>query len=81
VHEAEWIIVSIHAPSEGSDDMIQTERRPRTVSIHAPSEGSDSHVTDNLGLSVVSIHAPSEGSDVGLVRVCVATAGFNPRSQ
>ena len=33
--------VSIHAPSEGSDQVKRVWRNGRGVSIHAPSEGSD----------------------------------------
>ena len=37
------LVVSIHAPNEGSDGIYRWVAKPGQVSIHAPNEGSDVH--------------------------------------
>ena len=58
------LIISIHAPREGSDACDHEEGPAIHISIHAPREGSD---VDRVGWTVwvfqISIHAPREGSD------------------
>ena len=39
------LIISIHAPREGSDRNDQDENQESDISIHAPREGSDWGVT------------------------------------
>ena len=59
------MIISIHAPREGSDLYIYAgEDLPEGISIHAPREGSDDDLhPSGLGGTSISIHAPREGSD------------------
>ena len=58
------ILISIHAPREGSDQRGRRERRSQTISIHAPREGSDrSSAVRGATPNEISIHAPREGSD------------------
>ncbi len=57
-------LISIHAPSEGSDKQVVNEYLYELlISIHAPSEGSDWILDGWHYLFKISIHAPSEGSD------------------
>ena len=76
------MIISIHAPREGSDvAWKQTEIAKACISIHAPREGSD-----RRGLSIekfnfsISIHAPREGSDQFAVPPQGSLFDFYPRS-
>ena len=63
------IVVSIHAPNEGSDAVIIIQSQDNIVSIHAPNEGSDGIIARGLKtIANVSIHAPNEGSDVPTLR-------------
>jgi len=58
------LLVSIHAPGEGSDPTSHRSRAADGVSIHAPGEGSDlAQASAPDGVTAVSIHAPGEGSD------------------
>ena len=59
------IIISIHAPREGSDGGRGVgRRRLAAISIHAPREGSDHQADGKVDvLRHISIHAPREGSD------------------
>jgi len=74
-------LVSIHAPSEGSDRHSGHRREKGGVSIHAPSEGSDWGTVFLLDPEHVSIHAPSEGSDPKRGQWQLRFWRFNPRSQ
>ena len=57
--------ISIHAPREGSDRVVQHYRPGGVViSIHAPREGSDGNRRRKRRLHSISIHAPREGSDL-----------------
>ena len=38
----QFVVISIHAPREGSDLFAEVEPVDRQISIHAPREGSDS---------------------------------------
>ena len=59
------IMISIHAPREGSDDTGgKYPAKAAVISIHAPREGSDGDEgRGQLGQVTISIHAPREGSD------------------
>ena len=57
------VVISIHAPREGSDVYRGSCLTVRAISIHAPREGSDVVVVFKLVHLVISIHAPREGSD------------------
>jgi hypothetical protein len=77
------ILISIHAPREGSDVPMTVATMADNlalVSIHAPREGSDTWRADILIASVhgqrVSIHAPREGSDRMGSPLTAATFGF-----
>ena len=58
-----WVVISIHAPREGSDQIVQLFSQIRKISIHAPREGSDPSILYTITLPGISIHAPREGSD------------------
>ena len=55
--------ISIHAPREGSDELIFCNHRTDQISIHAPREGSDGQRSRFQRVMPISIHAPREGSD------------------
>ena len=55
--------ISIHAPREGSDEILPKDFGRHGISIHAPREGSDWGHTVALAFQCISIHAPREGSD------------------
>ena len=80
---AVWVspkTISIHAPREGSDVLLQPHRLGEGISIHAPREGSDwTFVSYFMGIGI-SIHAPREGSDCVLEYLHKAGENFNPRS-
>ena len=59
------LIISIHAPREGSDiNNAQTPSKEHVISIHAPREGSDENILiPAVADAFISIHAPREGSD------------------
>ena len=57
------ILISIHAPREGSDGVLVLHWVPELISIHAPREGSDAVPSVRLQDFSISIHAPREGSD------------------
>jgi len=58
------IIISIHAPCEGSDYCNIKLQGNSAISIHAPCEGSDKNQGEQLSMLEISIHAPCEGSDI-----------------
>ena len=57
------MVISIHAPREGSDFSLLSLDLTSRISIHAPREGSDLFRRDVFGDLYISIHAPREGSD------------------
>ena len=60
----EILIISIHAPREGSDAVVSLYKHwSLGISIHAPREGSDGGACDVVHGHAISIHAPREGSD------------------
>ena len=69
---AEEVLISIHAPREGSDDVFPSRVRVvKRISIHAPREGSDEQLTGGVEtLFKISIHAPREGSDAARPHNC-----------
>ena len=74
-------IISIHAPREGSDDLIcLSPLEFFLISIHAPREGSDGNALLRRCVSRISIHAPREGSDVNVHKYVPSNGDFNPRS-
>ena len=64
------VIISIHAPCEGSDVYRSISKLIAPISIHAPCEGSDQMLTHLGGLPIISIHAPCEGSDSKIQQKC-----------
>ena len=62
--QAAALLISIHAPREGSDRQTRRAFCIQLISIHAPREGSDvvPIAPCDLGKQI-SIHAPREGSD------------------
>ena len=70
------VSISIHAPREGSDQVIQYAIRRQEISIHAPREGSDVRYSTVTVNSPISIHAPREGSDNCVTVSMVITVTF-----
>ena len=67
-HFCYLLLISIHAPREGSDLYAPDLSRAQKISIHAPREGSDRPLFSiPVSCSLISIHAPREGSDVKLL--------------
>ena len=62
--DAEFQVISIHAPREGSDQASLPPFPQRAISIHAPREGSDLFAALSDRRADISIHAPREGSDL-----------------
>ena len=58
--------ISIHAPREGCDYLLQRHTRLVPISIHAPREGCDLAGGNDGGHRNISIHAPREGCDMPL---------------
>ena len=58
-----YVLISIHAPREGSDPRRGAIRNSQDISIHAPREGSDRRPKRHYAAESISIHAPREGSD------------------
>ena len=58
------VIISIHAPGEGSDFRCTVGISQSDISIHAPGEGSDIGYWMSSDRGLISIHAPGEGSDL-----------------
>ena len=71
--------ISIHAPREGGDSKIRSDRAKVDISIHAPREGGDLRVMMMLPPSKISIHAPREGGDRDPSGGSGHHADFNPR--
>ena len=59
------LLISIHAPRVGSDDVRGSLRHRVFISIHAPRVGSDHNIRLVGIVSLISIHAPRVGSDRG----------------
>ena len=59
------IIISIHAPREGGDQVGAFRDRKNAISIHAPREGGDFDQSTLPMYLTISIHAPREGGDHG----------------
>ena len=58
------VLISIHAPREGSDQTTDNKDKATEISIHPPREGSDAlHNDYTYKPTQISIHAPREGSD------------------
>ena len=73
----ESVLISIHAPREGSDFLFPVMRRPPAISIHAPREGSDREKWAAFyGTIRISIHAPREGSDSAFMRSNITDREF-----
>ena len=74
------VMISIHAPPEGSD-LIRPELEVfHCISIHAPPEGSDGVLQVVIVPVPISIHAPPEGSDASQWPANPPCSDFNPRS-
>ena len=75
------LVVSIHAPRMGSDNIKTGLLGWDEVSIHAPRMGSDMATTlVAVRVPNVSIHAPRVGSDRTMPGKQLGFARFNPRS-
>ena len=65
--QAYGVLISIHAPHEGSDQgVLGLAQDHSEISIHAPHEGSDVIARLKCVAILISIHAPHEGSDTEL---------------
>ena len=75
------IVISIHAPREGSDSepVLLPQCAPAFQST-LPEKGATLAVDFNPGASGISIHAPREGSDFRRLRQRHPVGHFNPRS-
>ena len=59
------MVISIHAPREGGDNMFTSSVPISTISIHAPREGGDLVISVANKIAIcISIHAPREGGDL-----------------
>ena len=74
------MLISIHAPREGSDINRNFLHFKKIISIHAPREGSDLLKRHRKADEEISIHAPREGSDRPEPEPRNFSANFNPRS-
>ena len=75
------IIISIHAPREGSDRIIREMRQATGISIHAPREGSDSRgpsLTSPLEVFLSTL--PARGATVSRTDGRRSYRYFYPRS-
>ena len=63
--------ISIHAPREGGDDIVDAIHVVQTISIHAPREGGDSMSIKTFSDMTISIHAPREGGDYAAMTIDV----------
>ncbi len=57
------VLVSIHAPNEGSDEMLHRLREGKTFQSTLPMKGATTRHEIPHYRRTVSIHAPNEGSD------------------
>ena len=74
------IVISIHAPREGGDGIIEQERfYVLAISIHAPREGGDPLNISIVPHLLISIHAPREGGDNSTGHPGENKCDFNPR--
>ena len=76
------LVVSIHAPNEGSDEVGADHLRFGDVSIHAPNEGSDA-VTVGVCVAVMVFQStlPMKGATSTVLMLIMLQKSFNPRSQ
>ena len=74
------LVISIHAPREGSDERGHLPVRRHRISIHAPREGSDALTSKQKAFVQISIHAPREGSDQRTRLPARVSRNFYPRS-
>ena len=74
----EWmhVLISIHAPREGSDALALgfTSRQALLFLSTLPARGATQTVTIFLLTGIISIHAPREGSDLGRMHLAGITA-------
>ena len=59
---ANWLTVSIHAPTRGATERFSEVDQSFTVSIHAPTRGATTAAREAVLSRVVSIHAPTRGA-------------------
>ena len=75
------MVISIHAPREGSDDArADADTVLQAISIHAPRERATLIIYGRLPGLNISIHAPREGSDYADVILRRVHTDFYPRS-
>ena len=74
------ILISIHAPLAGSDQIPVQYNLTGKISIHAPLAGSDIIRLHPPLPGVISIHAPLAGSDEFSCGCHAYDTDFNPRS-
>ena len=69
------MVISIHAPREGSDQLKATVQRPCSIFLSTlPARGATLAYMPHLQKEIISIHAPREGSDLpGLPAPVVTT--------
>ena len=75
------LVISIHAPREGSDILTRRSEDGEPIPIHAPREGERPHRSRAARMARwISIHAPREGSDGTPSAPLRTSLDFNPRS-
>ena len=55
--------ISIHAPNEGSDKLLYSEKSHKRFQSTLPMKGATRSFRYNVVNIIISIHAPNEGSD------------------
>ena len=76
----QWILISIHALREESDDGFRIALHCLGISIHALREESDYLSCPYYPTRIISIHALREESDTITAMRLTAVRNFNPRS-
>ena len=75
------VMISIHAPREGSDIRLTIWQAVGPISIHAPREGSDGSVNKvYVTLEVFQSTLPVRGATLSCSNSPGALCYFNPRS-
>ena len=75
------LLISIHAPREGSDVFYIAYEVDIVISIHAPREGSDVIVSDIKFIRCqFQSTLPARGATVNFAMLAIRPDNFNPRS-
>ena len=79
--DLDTVIISIHAPHTGRDEIGAITNTVRHISIHAPHTGRDYKSSESINLDLgISIHAPHTGRDGRRYDYDADGWDFNPRA-